>query len=98
MARDSAGNLFIADTANNRIREVVAATGVITLVAGTGTAGFSGDGGAATAAKLNAPTGVAGDGSGNLFLADTQNNRLRKVLAGTTSAEEVISITVGDVS
>ena len=78
VALDAAGNLYIADADNHRIRKV-SATGVITTVAGTGTAGFSGDGGAATAAQLNWPWDVAVDGSGNLYIADTGNNRIRKV-------------------
>ena len=83
VALDSSGNLYIADTGNQRIRKVDAG-GTITTVAGTGTQGSSGDGGAATAAQLNNPIGVALDGSGNLYLADTRNNRIRKVDAGGT--------------
>ncbi len=78
VAADEAGNLFIADTHNHRIRKVDP-TGVIATVAGTGEAGFSGDGGAATEAQLGAPTGVAVDGAGNLFIADRDNGRIRKV-------------------
>ena len=74
MAVDGSGNVFIADSCNNRVREVVKATGIIITVAGTGTTGYSGDGGPATAAQLNDPTGVAVDSSGNLFIADTGNN------------------------
>ncbi|MFQ5949958.1 MAG: hypothetical protein ACE5J1_04655, partial [Nitrospiria bacterium] len=85
-----AGNLFIADTNNHRIRRVdagadgqVKAAGapdeIITTVAGTITAGFSGDGFPATSAELNTPNGVAVDGAGNLFIADTNNNRIRRV-------------------
>ncbi|HBY62448.1 MAG TPA: hypothetical protein DEH78_21710, partial [Solibacterales bacterium] len=80
MAVDSAGNLYIADQINNRVRKVAA--GVITTVAGTGTAGFTGDGGPATTASLRAPAGVAVDAAGNLFIADTGNQRIRKVTAG----------------
>jgi trimeric autotransporter adhesin len=79
VAIDSAGNLFIADFANSRIRKVDHATQVITTVAGNGTASFAGDGGPATAAELNFPVGVAVDSSGNLFIADTGNKRIRKV-------------------
>ncbi|MBU6402521.1 MAG: hypothetical protein KGS61_19545, partial [Verrucomicrobia bacterium] len=75
---DAAGNFYIADTANQRIRRVDT-RGVITTVAGNGQQGFSGDGGAATNASLNSPSGVAVDGAGNLFLADVGNNRIRKV-------------------
>jgi sugar lactone lactonase YvrE len=83
VAVDASGNLFIADTANNRVRRVAAATGVITTVAGDGTAGFSGDGGLATSAGLDSPRGVSVDASGNLFIADTVDNRVRRVDATT---------------
>jgi sugar lactone lactonase YvrE len=81
-AVDGAGNLYIADTSNNRIRLVTASTGVITTVAGNGTAGYvaSQDGGQANAAELNHPYGMALDGLGNLYIADTDNNRIRKVI------------------
>ena len=85
VAVDSAGNLYIADTMNSRIRKVTPA-GTISTVAGNGTGGFSGDGGPATSAELSAPFGVAVDGVGNLFIADTTNSRIRKVTsAGTIS-------------
>jgi len=64
---------------SSRIRRVGAGTGTITTVAGTGTEGFGGDGGPATGAELNLPTGVALDGAGNLFLADSNNARIREV-------------------
>jgi trimeric autotransporter adhesin len=83
VAVDSAGNIYIADTYNHRIRKVVAATGLIFTVAGSGSSGFGGDGGAATAAQLYYPYGVAVDGAGNLYIADTYNNRVRKVTAAT---------------
>jgi uncharacterized protein (TIGR03437 family) len=82
-AMDSAGNLYIADTANNVVREV-AKSGIITTFAGNGTAGGNGDGGAATSAQLNAPQGVAVDSSGNVYIADTANGRVRKVSASGT--------------
>jgi sugar lactone lactonase YvrE len=75
---DSAGNLFIADRANTRIRKVDAA-GVITSVAGNGGSAFTGDGGPATSASLNSPIGVATGASGTLFIADLNNARVRKV-------------------
>src|SRR5207245_5304334 len=77
--------LFIADTYNNRIRKVAAGSGIISTVAGNGSAGvsFSGDGGPATAATLSQSYGVAADASGNLYIADTQNRRIRKVAAGS---------------
>jgi sugar lactone lactonase YvrE len=78
MTVDSAGNLFIADQYNNRIRKVDT-DGIITTVAGNGTRNFSGDGSAATNASLFAPSGVAVDSSGNLFIADFGNNRIREV-------------------
>jgi uncharacterized protein (TIGR03437 family) len=80
VAVDSAGNVYIADTYNNRVRKV--SNGMITTVAGNGTAGFSGDNGPATRAQLSAPCGVALDSAGNLYIADTYNNRVRKVSNG----------------
>jgi hypothetical protein len=83
VAVDSVGNLFIADTGNSRIRKV-STGGTITTVAGNGTNGFSGDGGAATSAALWFPRGVSVDASGNVFIADGRNNRIRRVsTAGT---------------
>jgi uncharacterized protein (TIGR03437 family) len=79
-ALDSAGNLFIADTLNHRIRKVDSA-GTISTVAGTGAAGFSGDEGPATAAGISAPLGVVVDDNGDIFIADTGNNRIRQVTA-----------------
>ena len=79
VALDASGNLFIADLENHRIRRVDAASGVITTVAGDGSIGFSGDGGLATEASFRFPRGVAVDAAGNLFIADTQNNRIRRV-------------------
>ncbi len=78
VAVDGSGNVYIADTQNHRIRRVDA-TGMIITIAGTGESGYSGDGGPAVAARLNAPAGVAVDGSGNLFIADTVNERIRRV-------------------
>ncbi len=80
---DGAGNLYVADSNNERIRKVIAATGIITTVAGSGTRGFSGDGGPATAASFSFPLSVAVDGSGNLYIADSGNHRIRKVTAAT---------------
>ncbi|HEX3425032.1 MAG TPA: protein kinase [Acidimicrobiales bacterium] len=77
VAVSSNGDLYITDTGNNRIRMV--SHGTITTVAGTGEAGFSGDGGAATAAELNAPTGLAVSAVGDLYIADTANHRIRMV-------------------
>ena len=78
MAIDTAGNLYIADTENSRMRRVTPA-GIITTVAGNGLLGFSGDGGPATSAQLSGPSGVASDASGNLYIADRDNHRIRKV-------------------
>jgi hypothetical protein len=83
VATDAAGNLFIADATNYRIRRVDAGTGIITTVVGTGALGFGGDGGSATSALLNFPYGVAIDAGGNLFLSDYHNHRIRRVDAGT---------------
>jgi hypothetical protein len=83
VAVDGAGNLYAADKNNSLIRKVTAATGLISTVAGNGTAGYSGDGAAATSAELNFPTGVAVDGAGNLYIADQSNHRIRKVTAAT---------------
>ena len=78
VAVDASGNLFIADTGNSRIRKV-GINGVITTVAGNGYKGYTGSGVAAINASFNSPSGVAVDATGNLFIADTYNNRIRKV-------------------
>ena len=75
---DGAGNLYIADTSNHRIRRVDS-SGTITTVAGTGERGFGGDGGPAVQAQLASPFGVAVDSAGNLFIADTLNSRIRRL-------------------
>ena len=80
---DGAGNLYIADSGNNRIRKVDT-SGTITTVAGNGTAGFSGDGGQATNAQINKPNGVNLDASGNIYIADQDNFRIRKVASDGT--------------
>jgi sugar lactone lactonase YvrE len=79
IAIDSYGNLYIADPNNSVIRKINASTGIISTVAGNGTSGYTGDGGAATKAELNQPLGVAVDSSGNLYIADSANYAIRKV-------------------
>lgn len=83
VAVDAAGNVYIADTGNNRICRVVAANGTIETVAGTGLAGSAGDGGAATAALLYSPRSVAVDDGGNVYVADSFNSRIRRIEAGS---------------
>ena len=95
-AVDGSGNVYIIDAGNNRIRNMyfaqtneeivrkIDATGIISLYAGNGSMGFSGDGGAATSAEFTFPSGVALDGSGNLYIADQNNNRIRKITSTTT--------------
>ena len=85
LAFDSAGNLYIADSAHHRIRRVTPG-GVITTVAGTGEAGYSGDGGAAMLARLRNPEGVFAGASGELWIADSQNHVVRRIGAGGTIA------------
>jgi len=80
IAIDTANNLYFADTNNNRIREI--SNGVITTIAGTGATGFSGDGAAATAAVFSRPTALAVDSNANLYIADTDNNRIREISNG----------------
>ncbi len=80
---DASGNVYFADANNNCVRKISSATGIITTVAGIGTAGFSGDGAAATAAQLNTPAGVALDASGNIYICDQLNERVRVVNAST---------------
>ncbi|MCZ2355764.1 MAG: hypothetical protein LC115_03565, partial [Bacteroidia bacterium] len=94
VCRDIYGNLYIADRYNHRIRKVDANTGVITTIAGTGTAGFSGDGGLATAAQFNQPIGIIVAVDGTIYISDNNNNRIRKIdtagiittIAGTGTA------------
>ena len=85
------GNLYIGDQSNNRVRKITASTSVITTIAGTGTAGYSGDGGQATAANIRDPVGVNLDRSGNVYFADLSNTRIRKITVSTG----IISTVVG---
>jgi sugar lactone lactonase YvrE len=84
IAVDSTGNLYIPESGTQHVRKVSAASGIITTVAGSGSfaGGFSGDGGPATSAQLRYPAGVAVDAGGNIYIADTQNDRVRKVSTG----------------
>ena len=83
VTKDQAGSIYIADTGNNEVRKVVMPTtmrhDVITTIAGTGEPGFSGDGGQATSARLRSPAGLAVDRHGDIFIADSGNNRIRKI-------------------
>lgn len=76
---DSSGNMFVADTNNNMVRELVKSTNLVKFFAGTGTAGYTGDGGAATSAELNNPRGVAKDSAGNIYITDFNNCLVREV-------------------
>ena len=94
---DGEGNFYIADTFDHRIREVSDSTGTIATIAGTGyttskgDGGYKGDGGQATAAELNFPYAVAFDLQGNMYIADSANNRIRMVCASATSAPAYVS-------
>ncbi len=91
LAFDSAGNLYIADTYNQEIRQVSAKDGTIKTVAGNLKPGYTGDGGPATAASFNYPFGVAVDKQGDLFISDTFNNVIREVTAGSTPTISTIA-------
>lgn len=97
VASDAAGNVYIADW-NHRVRKVAATTGVITTIAGNGTAGAAGDGGNASGAQLNRPSGLAFDRAGNLLISDTGNQRVRRIDAvnGDVSATSPISTVAGN--
>ena len=98
VAIDNSGNIYFTDYNNNRVRKI-STSGTITTIAGNGSLGFSGDGAAATNAMLNLPTGVAVDASGNVFIADGNNNRIRKVDTSgiiTTVAGSSVSSFGGD--
>ena len=83
LAVDAANNLYIADTGNHRIREVILSSGVLSTIAGNGIQGNAGDSGPASAASIDSPTGLAVDAAGNVYLADTQNGRIRRISAAT---------------
>jgi sugar lactone lactonase YvrE len=94
MAVDSLGDLFFAEDDSMSVRYVDASTGIINVFAGTGFFGFSGDGGPATSAKLDMPKGIAADAAGNIYIADTTNNVIRRVDAST----HIISTVAGNTS
>ena len=91
-AADAAGNIFISDSNNQRIRRVDGNTQLISTSAGDGIAGFGGDGGPATSAMLNVPTDVKLDGAGNLYIADSVNNAVRMVNAATGIIQTIAGI------
>ena len=91
LAFDGAGNLFAADISNNRIRKITVSTGLISTIAGTGTAGYNGDGILATAAQINIPSALAFDSNGDLYFTDRSNSRIRKI----TIATGIISTVAG---
>ncbi len=98
-AADGAGNIYIVDSGNQRIRKVTASTGMISTVAGDGTAGYSGDGEAAISAELHSPQGVAVDNAGNIYIADTRNNVIRVVNTGAAQITiAAIVIPAGDIA
>lgn len=88
LAVDASGNIYVADRNNNRIRKISAA-GIITTVAGTGGIAYTGDGGAATAATLNYPTGINVDAAGNVYIADENNNVIRKITVSSGNISTV---------
>jgi trimeric autotransporter adhesin len=92
VALDTSGNLYVADCYNNRIRKITMSTGIITTVAGTGKSGYSGDGGLATLSKISYPQGVAVDASGNVYISDTSNYRIRLLTVRTG----IITTVAGD--
>ena len=94
---DAAGDLYVADSGDARIRAVAAASQVISTIAGTGASGYSGDNGSATAATLSNPRGVSLDAIGNVIVADTGNNRIREVNV-TASAFTFASTPYGSIS
>ncbi len=94
LAVDTAGNRYIADTVNNRIRKITPA-GIITTIAGTGDAGSKGDNGPATFAQLNGPRSVAVDSQQNVYVADSGNNSIRKITPGGTIQTVAVQLAVG---
>jgi hypothetical protein len=95
ISADGAGNIYIADTENNRIRKVTTAGAISTVVNTSGAVGSSGDGGDATTATLNKPQGVFVDGTGNIYIADTGNHRIRKVMEADGIINTVAGTSIG---
>jgi uncharacterized repeat protein (TIGR01451 family) len=95
LAVDASGNLYVSEVASNRVRKITV-VGLISTVAGNGVAGYSGDGGPATGAQLNQPSGLAVDGAGNLFIADGGNHVIRKVAPGGNITTVAGNGTYGD--
>ena len=87
---DILGNVYIADTFNNRIRKVTISNGIIFTIAGTGTAGYNGDNIAATSASLSYPLGITLDSYGNLYISDRYNHRIRKVTVSTGTITTIV--------
>ena len=98
IALDSSGNLYISEDFQNRIRRVDGATGIITAYAGTGAEGYSGDGGPATSATLKNPAGIACDSAGNLYIADSGNDCIRRVDAVTGMITTLASLSAYDLT
>src|ERR1700722_19000460 len=92
---DAAGNLYIADWFNNRVRKVDKTTGIITTVAGTGTPGYNGDGIAATAAEINAPCGIIFDTAGNMYVAEYGGYRVREISVTTNLISTIAGTAAG---
>ncbi len=90
IALDAQGNIYFADFTNNQIKKVDRQTGILSIVAGTGTAGYSGDGGVATLALLNKPTGIAFSNTGELYVSDYYNNVVRKINLGSGIITSVV--------
>ncbi len=90
VSTDSSGNLYFCDSYNNVIRKVTKATGIISTYVGTGTAGFSGDNGAATSANLYTPSGLTIDSFDNMYIVDTYNHRIRKVSMSNSIINSVV--------
>ena len=95
---DASGNVFFSDQTNHRVRKIDASTGIITTVAGNGTGGYSGDGVPATASELFFPSGIAFDAAGDLYIADWQNHRIRKVTMATGTITTVAGTGTGGYS